>query len=60
MWLQKVTSKKTKSGDGSRVRAGVGSRSESGSVSQRYGSADQDPYQNVTDPQHCFRQHVEE
>jgi hypothetical protein len=24
-----------------------------GSVSQRYGSADPDPYQNVTDPQHC-------
>jgi hypothetical protein len=24
----------------------------SGSVSQRYGSADPDPYQNVTDPQH--------
>jgi hypothetical protein len=25
----------------------------SGSVSQRYGSADPDTYQNVTDPQHC-------
>jgi hypothetical protein len=24
----------------------------SGSVSQRYGSADPDPYENVTDPQH--------
>jgi hypothetical protein len=23
------------------------------SVSQKYGSADPDPYQNVTDPQHC-------
>jgi hypothetical protein len=31
----------------SKSRAGVGS----GSVSQRYGSAD--PYKNVTDPQHC-------
>ncbi len=26
----------------------------SGSVGQRHGSADQDPYQNVADPQHCF------
>jgi hypothetical protein len=26
----------------------------SGSVSQRYGSADPDPYQNVTDPEHSF------
>ncbi len=25
-----------------------------GSVSPRYGSADPDPYQNVTDPQHCI------
>ncbi len=24
-----------------------------GSLSQRYGSADPDPYQNVMDPQHC-------
>jgi hypothetical protein len=27
-------------------------------VSQRYGSEDPDPYQNVTDPQHCFRGNV--
>ncbi len=27
----------------------------SGSISQRHGSADLDPYQNVTDPQHCSR-----
>jgi hypothetical protein len=26
----------------------------SGSISQRHGSADPDPYQNVMDPQHCF------
>jgi hypothetical protein len=26
----------------------------SGSVSQWYGSADPDPYQNVTDPKHCI------
>jgi hypothetical protein len=25
------------------------------SVSQRYGSADPDPRQNVTDPQHCLK-----
>ncbi len=39
-----------------RVVSGVGSGSgaRSGSISQRYGSAD--PYQNVTDPQHCFLQ----
>jgi hypothetical protein len=28
----------------------------SGSISQRHGSADPDPYQNVTDPQHYFRE----
>jgi hypothetical protein len=28
--------------------------SGAGSFSQRYGSADPDPHQNVTDPQHCF------
>ncbi len=34
----------------------VGFGSEVGSISQRYGSAvpDPDPYQNVTDPQHCL------
>jgi hypothetical protein len=26
----------------------------SGSTSQRHGSADPDPQQNVMDPQHCF------
>jgi hypothetical protein len=29
------------------------SRSGSGRVSQRHGSADPDRHQNVTDPQHC-------
>jgi hypothetical protein len=29
------------------------SRSDSESVSQRYGPTDPDPYQNVTDPEHC-------
>jgi hypothetical protein len=28
----------------------------SGSISQKHGSADPDPDQNVTDPQHCFFQ----
>jgi hypothetical protein len=31
-----------------------GSGDGSGFVSQMYGSADPDPYQNVTDPQHCI------
>ncbi len=26
-----------------------------GSISQRYGSADPDPHQNVTDPKHCIK-----
>jgi hypothetical protein len=32
----------------------AGSRSESGFISQRRGSTDPDPHQNVMDPQHCF------
>jgi hypothetical protein len=34
----------------------AGSRSESGSrsISQRHGSADPDPHQNVMDPEHCL------
>jgi len=36
-------------------RFGSGFESRSGSVSPWYRSADPDPYQNVTDPQHCFR-----
>jgi hypothetical protein len=31
---------------------GSGSESESGSISQRHGSPDPDPHQNVMDPQH--------
>jgi hypothetical protein len=30
--------------------------SGSGSISQRHGSADPDPHQNVMDPEHCFRE----
>jgi hypothetical protein len=33
-----------------------GSGSASGSISQRHGSADPDPHQNVMDPQHCLRE----
>jgi hypothetical protein len=38
------------------VGSGVGSRvgPGSGSISQRNGSADPDPHQNVTVPQHCY------
>jgi hypothetical protein len=38
------------------VGSGVGSGSGagSGSISQRYGSADPDPHQKVTDPQHWY------
>jgi hypothetical protein len=42
MYLQKVISRKI---------AG------SGSIGQRHGPADPDPYQNVTDPQHCFHRY---
>jgi hypothetical protein len=34
--------------------SGSGSESGSGSISQRHGSADPDPPQNVMDPQHWF------
>jgi hypothetical protein len=36
----------------------AGSRSGVGSVRQRHGSADPDPYQNVRDPQHCYQLHI--
>jgi len=29
--------------------------SASGSISQRHGSADPDPHQNVMDPEHCLQ-----
>jgi hypothetical protein len=38
----------------------AGSESESGSISQRHGSADPDPHQNVMDPQHCPEQKGDE
>jgi hypothetical protein len=38
----------------------AGSGSESGSISQRHGSADPepDPHQNVMDPQHCCARNI--
>ncbi len=30
----------------------------SGSISQRHGSADPDPHQNVMDPQHCSQEAI--
>ncbi len=33
----------------------AGSGSESGSISQRQGSSDPDPHQNVMDPEHCSK-----
>jgi hypothetical protein len=57
MYLKKVKSKKMDKKvfyvDVLKVtdeRAGSGA----GSDSKRYGSADPDPYQNVTDPEHCI------
>ncbi len=36
---------------------GSGTASGSGSISQRHGSADPDPHQNVIDPQHCKKEY---
>jgi hypothetical protein len=44
MYLQKVIGRKTK----------IFEKIGSGSIGQRHGSADPDPYQNATDPQHWF------
>jgi len=44
-----------KKGVGSGVGPGTGAGAGTGygSISQRYGSGDPEPHQNVTDPQHC-------
>ncbi len=66
MYLQKITSKKTFFKKICFLLASwrlmtkiAGSGFASGSISQRHGSADPDPdpdpHQNVTDPQHCFK-----
>jgi hypothetical protein len=46
--------KSLKKGAGSGVGSGSGARS----IDQRYGYADPDPHQNVTDPQHCLKRCV--
>jgi hypothetical protein len=64
MYLQKVISKKNikrkklifvdvlkVTDENSRIRI----RTNYGSISSSYGSADLDPYQNFTDPQHCCK-----
>jgi hypothetical protein len=33
----------------------AGSEARSGFVSHWYGTEDSDPYQSVTDPEHCFK-----
>ncbi len=61
MYSQKVLCKKTLKQKNYLLLASwrsITKREESGSVSQRYGSADPDPYQNVTDPKHCFLTYV--
>jgi hypothetical protein len=51
--MKKIASLKLlKKGVGSGVGFGCGSGAGSGSISQRSGSEDPDPHQNVTDPQH--------
>ena len=42
----------------SSLKKEVGSGVGSGSISQRYGSGDPDPHQNVTDPEHCVKHSI--
>jgi hypothetical protein len=37
------------------MKKGLGSGVGSGAISQRYGSGDPDPHQNVTDPKRCLK-----
>jgi hypothetical protein len=60
LYLQKVISRKTFFGISFYFAsvtkiAGSASGSESGSISQRHGSADPNPHQNCMDPEHCFQ-----
>jgi hypothetical protein len=52
---KKNTKKKFASLKSLKIRVGCRVKSGSGSISQRYGSEDPDPHQNVTDPQHCLK-----
>jgi hypothetical protein len=54
MYLQKVRSKKTLGKIFFMAVLKVTDGKIAGSVSQRYGFADPDPYQNGTDPQYGF------
>jgi hypothetical protein len=60
MYFQKVLNRKTKKKfffgvlKVSDEIAGSGSESGSRSISQRHGSADPDPHQNVMDPENCL------
>jgi hypothetical protein len=45
----KIAGSGSESGSGS-----IDQKHGSGSIDQRHGSADQDPHQNVMDPQHCY------
>jgi hypothetical protein len=56
MYCQKVISKKLREKNNFFVDVlkVTDEIARSGSISQRYGSADPDPYQNFMDPQHCF------
>ncbi len=53
MYLQKVTGKTTSKKIFFVGRRSLRKRPAYGSVSQRSGSPDPDPYKNVTDPEHC-------
>jgi hypothetical protein len=61
MYLQKVISQKMYlkiyflSASCRPLTKKTGTGSGAGSVSRWYRSADPDPYQNVTDPQHCVQ-----
>ncbi len=41
------------------MKKGVGSGVGSGSISQRYRSADLNLHQNVTEPQHCYNVNIQ-
>jgi hypothetical protein len=54
MYLKKVISKKTSKTFFVGILSATYEKAGSASLSQWYGSTDPDPYENVTDPQHCF------
>jgi hypothetical protein len=54
MYLQKVISRNSSLSASGRSRTKI-AVPVSGSIGQRHGSADPDPYQNVTDQQQCIK-----